>query len=214
MPSAGEKRETGAPSIKRGPESPSAERIARRVLALTALTARASLDKDPPNPDERFLDKILHRNFLDWIKKIGIESEFEPQEWAIIQSPPGQLERQAMIDSIWRLEGLAVLGWALQLCDIPAHDELVYMNDLWKKLGLEEVDTALELMAHPRLRPAQELCTLRERMFAFHWRMRSFSLRHDTMDFAETARTAWWGPILARLRSAERLPLSLTFNRC
>lgn len=50
-------------------------------------------------------------------------------------------------------------------------------------------------MANPALRPRAEIATLRNQLFALHWRLRNFSLKPSVMDFAEFARTCWFGPL-------------------
>ena len=97
--------------------------------------------------------------------------------------------------STWRLEGLVVLAWALRKSEIPPHDQLVNMNPLWKNLGLFDAEAAAKLLASPVLRAREEIGTLRSRLFALHWRLRNFRLRPQVMDFADFAKTCWFGPL-------------------
>jgi hypothetical protein len=36
---------------------------------------------------------------------------------------------------------------------------------------------------------------LRNRLFALHWRLRNYTLRPEILDFANFARTCWFGPL-------------------
>jgi len=182
------------------PDPPTAERVARRALALAALTARASLEQDARAPDaaER------HRDLLEWVREMGIEDELEgPGEWdrgphersLFFDSPLGGMDERSFVNSMWRSEGLGVLAWALGLCELPPHDELVDMHQLWNAVGLLESYKARGLLASPALRPREEIDALRGRLFGLHWRLRDFTLRPRRMDFAEFARTSWFGPL-------------------
>jgi Domain of unknown function (DUF4272) len=174
-----------------GAQPPTPLRVARRALALTAVTARAILEQNPEDPKtaERYGE------LLGWVREIDVGDELEPDEWAVLQRPPGRLERQPQIDSTWRLEGLVVLAWALGRFEIPPHDQLVAVNPLWRSLGLLDAEAARQLLAAPTLRTREEIGTLRNRLFALHWRLRNYSLSPRAMDFAEYARTCWFGPL-------------------
>ncbi len=174
-----------------GSTPPSAERVARRALALTAVTARAILEQDAENQEAT----TTYRDLLTWVRDIRIDDEFEPDETEVLQRPLGRLEPGQQIHATWRLEGLVVLAWALSRSDIPPHDALVSLNSLWQSLGLLDAQAAVKLLAEPTLRPRAEIGTLRNRLFALHWRLRNFHLNPDVMDFAEFARTCWFGPL-------------------
>jgi hypothetical protein len=62
-------------------------------------------------------------------------------------------------------------------------------------VGLLETHKARDLLASPVLRPREEIAALRDRLFALHWRLADFTLRPQRMDFAEFARTSWFGPL-------------------
>jgi hypothetical protein len=174
-----------------GADPPSAGRVARRALALTAVTARAILERDTENPEAAG----TYQDLLAWVGGLGIDDEFEPEEWEVLQRPPGRLDQRAQIDSTWRLEGLVVLAWALGKFEIPPHDQLVEVNPLWRSLGLLDAEAAGALLAGPALRSREEIGALRNRLFALHWRLRNFHVSPGVMDFAEYARTCWFGPL-------------------
>lgn len=172
-------------------DPPSPERVARRALALSAVTARAFLEQSAG--DAKSADDV--RDVLSWLHELNINDELEPNEWKVLQRPLGRLELQDQINATWRLEALVVLAWALQRFDLPPHDTLVEPNALWQSLGLLDDDAARLLLAEPSLRPRNELDLLRERVFALHWRLTNFHLNGKTLDFADFARTCWFGPL-------------------
>jgi hypothetical protein len=176
------------------PEPPAPERVARRALALAAVTARALLEQD--DPSEPWVAKF-HHDTLAWIEAVGVGDELEPDEWKVVQRPPGNLDQRAQINTTWRLEGLAVLAWALGRFDLPVYDELVAPQALAliRSLGFPDVETARALVARPLLRPPAELEALRKQMLGLHWRLRDFTVRPQALDFQAFARDCWFGPM-------------------
>jgi hypothetical protein len=172
-------------------DPPTAPRVVRRALALTAVTGRAILEQDLANP----IAAETYQDLLGWVRDLGIDDEFEPDEWEVLQRPLGNLDQRMQINSTWRLEGLVVLAWALRRFEIPPHDELVQLKPLWRSLGPLDAQAARTLLANPDIRPREEIGTLRNRLFASHWRLRNFHVKPEAMDFAEFARTCWFGPL-------------------
>jgi hypothetical protein len=172
-------------------EAPSPVRVARRAIALGVVTMRAMLEREAHEPTA----PQTHKHLIDWIRELGLEDELEPDESAVVQRRLGRLDSMQQINSTWRLEGLAVLTWALGKLELPAHDELVNPNDLWESLGVFDADAANALLTNPALRSREEIQTLCNRTFALHWRLRNYGLRPTVMDFADFARTCWFGPL-------------------
>lgn len=173
------------------PDPPSAERVARRALALTAVSVRGLLEQDTEDAGAR----RMHRDLLAWVEQGGVTSELEAYELALIQQPLGELDPRAQLNASWRLEGLAVLVWALGLADLPPHDALVEPDALWTPMRLMDAGGARTLVADAALRPREEIEGLRSRLFALHWRLRDYGINGRSMDFAAFARTAWFGPL-------------------
>jgi hypothetical protein len=191
-----------------GAQPPTAQRVARRALAMAAVTGRAILEQGNVNlrTEQRWnpLRSIRslfsgqerqRQELLEWLRIVGIESEFEPDEWEVLQRPCGRLEPQQQIDSTWRLEGLVVLASALGRFQLPAHDKLVEFRPMWQSLGLFDAATAKGLIANPSLKSRAEIATLRNRLFAIHWRLRNFNIDRKAMNFDEFAKTCWFGPL-------------------
>ena len=113
-------------------DAPSALRVARRARALTALTVRAILEQTPKDADSKKTCRLIEPRIRD----LGIGSELEPDEWAVIQRPLGRMDESQQIFATWRLEGLVVLAWSLNLFEIPAHDLLADFNAMWNRIVL------------------------------------------------------------------------------
>lgn len=183
--------------------APSAVRVARRALAMTALTARAMLEQgEPLKPQSKVRTWVRaffgggdseRGDLLKWIDSIGVRDEFEPAEWDILQRPVGKLEQSQQIAATWRLEGLVVLAWALRRFDLPPHDRLVRWHPLWTSLGLNDAAAARLLLESPSLLPRHELAAAQSRLFSLHWRLRHFWLHPDPIDLLELSRTNDFG---------------------
>ena len=181
------------------PPPPTPRRVARRALALAAVSGRALLEQEDaadPGVEE------TRRRILEWVDATGIGDELEPEEWKVIQRPLGALARQDALNATWRLEGLGVLAWALNRYALRPHDELVDPGELLPAIAMLNVEKARALLAEPDLRARGELEKLGERLFALHWRLREFQVRPGPKNFRELARTAWWGEM-----NIEGLPL-------
>lgn len=170
------------------PHSP--ERVARRALALTAVAARATLELDRKHVDEP--DKHRQR-ILTWIEETGFGDELEPDEWEVVQRPVGRLEQQSFINSMWRVEGLAVLAWALQLHELPPDDTLITPTEIYQSMGLFDSVVAGSILANPQLRESEELKAMHTHLIMLHWRLRNYSLRPEAMDFVAFSKDCWFG---------------------
>jgi len=193
---------------------PTPARVARRALALTAVTARAILEQGGVNlglgkprwNPLTWLGHMVarqadqHRKLLQWIQLLGIHDEFEPDEWEVLQRPPGRLEQSQQITATWRLEGLGVLAWALGRFELPPHEQLVECHALWRSLGMLDVPACKGLLTDATLRPVPELQGLRRRLLAIHWRLTNFYVQPTAIDFIRFTeesfgnfdRTAWF----------------------
>jgi hypothetical protein len=195
---------------------PTPARLALRALALTAVTARAILEQGGVNlgfgaPKGNPLIWFRHllagqqsqyQNLLTWVKLLGIDDEFEPDEWEVLQRPPGRLEQEQQMHSTWRLEGLGILAWALARFDIPPHDQIVECLSLWHSVGMLDVGACKGLLVNAVMRPLQEIQALRRRLLAINWRLTNYYVRPKAIDFVSVTessfagydRTAWFSP--------------------
>lgn len=171
---------------------PSAERVARRALVLSAVVWRASLEQEKG----RRRAAQLQAHLLRWLERHDLDHELEDEERELLEAPLGSLERQRAIDASWRSEGLAVLGWALDVSELPPHDEQADPQAVAVALGFLEDDEPPRALEAPRLRPPEELEAMGRRLQALHWRLREFMQRPVPVDFraAAVAATAVTAP--------------------
>lgn len=168
------------------------QRAARRALLLAAVAARGLLEREAPQEPQA---AELLQECIGWVAAAGIEEEFEPHERETLHAPLGTLDLQRNLDAVWRLEGLAVLAWALGRYELPPYDELVVPMDLLKAVGFRDEAPAKSLLAHPTLRPPEELEKFRKQCLGVHWRLREFSVRPKPVDFVKFARECWFAPM-------------------
>ena len=177
------------------PDPPTAVRVVRRALALTAVTARALAEQ--ANPTDEGVEEY-RRDILQWVEALDLGDELEPNEWQVLQRPVGQLDPQSTINSTWRLEGLAVMAWALGRFELPPYDELVDPQELFGAMCFLDVPQAQQLLAEPQLHSPEELAELQKQSLAVHWRLRDYTLRPQSMDFRDFAENCWFGPLNIR----------------
>ena len=172
------------------PIPPSAERVARRALVLAAVVCRSGIEGDAGNADA----EMFRGSVVTWAEDVGLTDEFEPEEMALLRTPLGKLVVRQRIDASWRVEGLAVLGWALGRTELPPYDLQADGPAVGLALGFHEA-TALTVLAAPRLRDRRELTSLADQLFSLHWRLRQYSLDGARLDFVDFARRASFGPL-------------------
>ncbi len=172
------------------PDPPTVNRVARRAMVLAAVSARALLEHDAEEVEE---PELLRREIYEWVESLGILDELEPDEAKALQRPVGTLDERAFLDSMWRVEGLAVLAWALQLHPLPPHDETVVPFELYETLGFRDVETARSIIANAELRDTDELEQMLGVLLGVHWRVRDYSINPQAMDFVNFAKDNWFG---------------------
>lgn len=166
---------------------PTALRVAMRALVLASCACRGSLEEAPQHP----IARRTWTDLQDWVDAIGIRGEFESYELEVITLPLGELSERQRIDVSWRSEGMAVLGWALQRCELPPYDVQVDGPAVGDALGFLMQD-ANGLLAKPMLRPAVELEQLADSLLTVHWRLRQQSLSTEPIDLVAFARSCRW----------------------
>jgi hypothetical protein len=173
------------------PEPPGAARVARRAVALMILSARAVVERDHASSPGI---EAFYRKLVEWTGRLGIDDEFEPWEREALDSPPGRLDRQTAINSMWRIEGLTVLGWALGRAELLPYDQISDVDGVWNAVGLLDDEKVRGLLDRPHLRPAEELERVRKQMLAYHWRLRDFRWNKPrAMDFLAFSQKCWFG---------------------
>jgi hypothetical protein len=169
---------------------PQPPRVAARAITLTTLAYRGILEPHAADPDA----VAFWNQLRGWYYSLGIEAEAEPEEAAVLNAALGRLQPQQAINASWRTEGAAVLAWALQCYELPAHDANANIDDICTGLGFMRPaeETALSTA---QLRPAAAIEQYGSVALTIHWRLREYSLRPQALNFVEFVRGAQWGPL-------------------
>ncbi len=152
------------------------------MYVLLAIAARALIDMNLSrgNTPAYRLDE-LHR----WFEQLDIAEELEPAERRILYTPEQQLEQQEAINSVWRLEGLVILAWALHHAELPTYDQLVETDALLSTLSLLDAPMSRHKLAFPELRSEDELCGYDDHIWTLDWRMVEYRLRPQPIEYAK-----------------------------
>lgn len=185
----GEKPAVAEPEWEAKP--PTAQRVARRAVALMILSCRAVLERDhknEPNSEEQY------ERLFDWATDLEIAAEFEPWERDALRTRPGQLDPQTAINAMWRIEGLTLLAWALGRYELLLYDRISDVDGVWAAIGLYDTERIRQLLATAQLLPAEELDAVRKQYLGYHWRLRDFQWnKPQAMDFVAFSKDCWFG---------------------
>ncbi len=164
---------------------PPPRRVALRALALAAVCGRAFLEQDDPEE----VDQEGERQRIErWAVEVqGLDDELEPDEWRLLQAGIEMIEERASVDAAWRVEGLAVLAWALGRVDLPAYDALADTDALNAAVGFLDVEASTDLVAHATLVGEDRIRAAHEQARAVYWRLREHRLQPGPIDFLTTA---------------------------
>lgn len=165
-------------------EPPSPQRVAKRLYVMTAVAARGLIDM---NLAMRNQPAYSMEELLSWVDELDVADEFEPHESRLLHTAAGQLGQQDAINSVWMLEGLVVLAWALGLYELPKYDELVDPDDLLEHLSFLDSLACRQNLAQASLRGMEELSSYNNQIFALDWRMVEFRIRPRSIDYANVA---------------------------
>lgn len=180
-------------------DPPTADRVAARAQVLITVAYRGILESSAGDPGA----VAAHQKCIEWCERVGLRTEFEPDEWALLTTPLGELPRAQHAAATWRSESAACLAWALRWSDLPDYETPVDGAALSSDIGLFAGDAA-ERRGGAELRPRAALERLLDTYLAAHWRLREFSLRGEAIDFAQFAeQCAWTDMRIDELRLAD-----------
>lgn len=168
---------------------PSKERMIHRAFCLSAVVCRSFIDE--ANNDHCTQVQAAMKS---WLEDVRAEQELELWEADCINTPTGSLAPQLRTNASWLSEGLAVLAWALNLLDLPPHDECVDPKQVTDAAAFLQPD-AQSLLQRAEPREAEEIEQGADRAFAIHWRLRQHQLDGRPLNFGEFAKSAWFGPL-------------------
>jgi hypothetical protein len=170
------------------PMRPVAERVAARALALASQVYCGHLESDPAAEG-------LRRELLDWVKGLGLWSELERHERALLKTPIGRAGAQDAMNACWRVEGLAVLAWALGRFELPPYDQQTGVRAVAAsvfctedRIHSRDLAPAKQLLESAELRPGAEIDNFASQITVVNWRLRQFGIHPSGMDFVEYLR--------------------------
>jgi hypothetical protein len=163
-------------------EPPTPDRVAQRLYALTAVVARGLFEM---NVREGREPAYTLQQLGRWVGELMLDRELEAQEREILSAPQGALEPQQIIDSVWRIEGVAILAWALNLAPWPPYDSPVEVDDLLRAIRFLDLERCQRVLSAPSLRAKLELEKCESQLLAYRWRMVDFRLRPFATKFDE-----------------------------
>jgi hypothetical protein len=139
---------------------PDATRVAARAAVLMCVVARAGIEDDA---GERWAPRAARRA-RKLARRRELRDEVEADALALHETPLGELADEARLAGGWRVEGVAVLAWALSRFDLPGHDEEVDANEVAAALGMADGRLDRKLLSDAELRPLWELERLAEEL--------------------------------------------------
>jgi hypothetical protein len=161
---------------------PTARRVAERGMVLAAVSARARLGQELSEEEKRDV-----RRFLGWVHRLGLADEMEQSERDYISAPVGEPDLQMNINGSWRIEGAAVLAWALGLADLPDYDELAVPRKVCEAFGWTE-DGAGKVLVDAKLRSVEELARFNFQILTLHWRLHDYQISPKPLDYGALSR--------------------------
>lgn len=170
-------------------DPPTLDRIVARFVCLVAVAFRGIIEQDGPPAEE------TRSGVLRWIEALGADSELDPAERALLESAVGGLTQRQTINACWRFEGVALLGHAIGLWDLPPYDRTIDVDVVAAALGVPDASKASDALGRVHAPQPDERRNLRLQLLALHWRVRDFGLRRRSLAFADFAQTAWFGPL-------------------
>lgn len=171
------------------PDPPDDGRVARRLIVLMALYLRSDLERleDPVEDRDGWRERLAA-----WVREADAWGELEPSEAEQLLAPIGAPDAQTKLDMEWRIEGAAVLAWALGLLPAPPDDRLAEPAELMEAIGgLDQPPAALWRDAS--VRPDDELVAAQRHLFFWHWRFVDHRVNPRQFDFGSFGATAWFG---------------------
>lgn len=156
---------------------PSADAVANRALCIVSVLFRNNLERAlAAEQRPRGVVERLHTLLREWTDREGVRPHFSKREQAMMEMPLGSWDERVVAELSWRIEGLALLLWAVGVADTVApYDTMSDLETIVPTLGVfESPGPFLE-----RLRPreANALAAQRDIAEVWHWRARTAELQ-------------------------------------
>ncbi len=167
-------------------ERPSAQEAAKRLIILKHVVVYAMgtpprgmvtalLRASGEDPRTKFVKEMDTRRdaFQGRIKTLDLWDQMSPWEREYAESTAVTMTDQQQTDALWRVEGIQVLMWALNLLpDLPSYGTQAD-GDILKAVPSDDV---AGFIASARLRPDDEIDAARSLAELWHWRSRTRQL--------------------------------------
>ena len=161
------------------PTAVSSEAVAFRVLAMTAVSCRASADqvlRQGPHPVWEETMKAIER----WLVETGVENHLSNLERELMETPVGLIEDDQLFEQNWRLQAVGALLWSIGKVDpMPTYATFVLSATLMPLVPLTRPIDAF--LASATLRPLAVLEAERTRAQFWNWRSRCEMFRRQGM---------------------------------
>jgi hypothetical protein len=174
------------PEVEPPRNPPVAGAVARRAQILSAVTCRGHVEHNLGDP----ASEALYARIVAWLDTCNLMEFLEPEERTVLLAPMGSLTSEQQLASIWKVEGAAVLAWALGKYPLPPHDVKVEPFKVAETLGFLW-DEAAQYVRYAQLRGRTELKAYRELVHAIHGRLREAEQRPQRDDFGGSIQSAW-----------------------
>jgi hypothetical protein len=171
--------------------SPTASRVAERMLVMLATAYRAAIELDFKSADR----PAAHARLADWFWSLEVGHELEAHESHVLNLPVGELSPDDAHGYRCAFEDVAILAWGLRLLDMPGIDEQIDARRLGKTLGMFNEDARF-VIDSADLRDPIDLRTHADTLLLIHWRLRDWQHRPTRrVDFNIAAAERWLGSI-------------------
>lgn len=172
------------------PVPPTTARVAARAMVLAAVSCRGIIEKDAGKSGA----EELRQRIFPWLERIGVASELEPDEFKLISTPLGQLNRKKATNASWRSEGMVVLAWALHCAKRPTVHLQCDPSDIANEMGFLD-DREKTPVLSPFLRDAIEIEKWADTYLTLHWRLRLITSDPGPKDFLSCVAGVAWGTL-------------------
>lgn len=150
--------------------------IRARILILAAVLRRLALENAPPDDvGDRLGDAFDER---EWLQDQGLAGELTTREAALLNSPPGSLAPEAIVEASWQGEALIALAWAIRARDMPPVDAPTDPRPIMDVVP-RPWDEVRGWLMDPSLVSESEAAREREVADIWHWRATSELLRRE-----------------------------------
>ena len=140
-----------------------------RCIILASLVRRLSIESLARDRTDNSLAGEAF-DLRAWLQTEGMWSSLEGAEPELLIRPLGELTDDEMATMAWQAEGLASLGWALNLSEMSMIGDLSNVEFVLKRVP-SPWDTAAPWIADVELRPEPEIARERDRAELIEWRV-------------------------------------------